>query len=294
MHRPSYHVTDHASEFGGPMMKEKTRLNDPNKLLNLAEEALNRGEPEAAIEYGERVLAAMPEHPGALFLCGEAHRELRNCEDSESYFRRVLRVDQQHSASWSALGAVLFDQLRLEDAHNALLRAIRIDPSNPESYFWRGMLRERAENFSGARRDFRRAHHMDPDGFPLPLRLDDATVEAVVEEAVRAMHPSIQAYLQQVAIVLEEVPDEETLRQWDPPAPPGDILGYFSGSSLMERSIENPWSNLPSAIVLFRRNLERIAHDRKHLIEELRITVLHEVGHFLGLDEDDLEARGLD
>lgn len=275
-------------------MKYKARENDAEQLLDLAEEALDRGEPEAAIEYGERVLAAHPEHPGALFLCGEAHRDLRNHDEAEAYFRRSLRVDPQHSPSWSGLGAVLFDQLRLEEAHNALLRAIRIDPLNPESYFWRGMLRERAEDLAGARRDFRRAHRIDPEGFPMPLRLDDATVEAVVEEAVRAMHPSIQAYLQQVAILLEEVPDEETLRQWDPPAPPGDILGYFSGSSLLERSIENPWSNLPSAIVLFRRNLERIAHDRERLIEELRITVLHEVGHFLGLDEDDLAARGLD
>jgi predicted Zn-dependent protease with MMP-like domain len=63
---------------------------------------------------------------------------------------------------------------------------------------------------------------------------------------------------------------------------------------LTERTTDNAWSNLPSAIVLYRRNLERIAWDRQRLVEELRITVFHEIGHFLGLDEDDLEARGLD
>ena len=42
------------------------------------------------------------------------------------------------------------------------------------------------------------------------------------------------------------------------------------------------------------RNLARRSADREELIEQLRITLFHEVGHFLGLDEDDLEARGLE
>ena len=64
--------------------------------------------------------------------------------------------------------------------------------------------------------------------------------------------------------------------------------------SLQERSLENPWSNLPGAIVLFRRNLSRYARNREELLDELRVTIFHEVGHFLGLDEEDLEKRGLD
>ena len=135
---------------------------------------------------------------------------------------------------------------------------------------------------------------LDPIQFPPPLTLDDAMVEAVVEEALLALHPSIRSYLQNVAILLEDVPAEDLCFQYHPPAPPSEILGYFAGVSLRDRSIDNPWSTLPSAIVLFRKNLERIAWDRERMIDELRITVFHEVGHFLGLDEADLEARGLD
>jgi predicted Zn-dependent protease with MMP-like domain len=147
---------------------------------------------------------------------------------------------------------------------------------------------------AGADRDLHRAHRLDPQTFPKMVHVDDATVEAIVDEAVRAMHPSIREYLKQVALVLDEVPDEEILRQWDPPMPPGEIVGYFSGYSLVERSGDNPWSALPSSIVLFRRNLGRLASDPDRVVEELRVTVLHEVGHFLGLDEQDLEDRGLD
>jgi predicted Zn-dependent protease with MMP-like domain len=275
-------------------MKTDERVVDIEHALDLAEEALDRGEAEVALEYCQRVLDVAGEHAGALFVAGEAHRDLRELPEAEELYRRAVRAAPQHSPNWSALGASLFDQVRFEEARSAFSRAIRLDPFNPESYYWRGMLRERHENFAGARRDFRRANRLDPEAYPMPLHLDDATVEAVVEEAVRAMHPSIREYLKQVAILLEEVPEEEVLHQFDPPAAPGEILGYFSGISMRDRSMDNPWSNLPSAIVLFRRNLERIAGDRERLIDELRITVLHEVGHFLGLDEDDLEERGLD
>ena len=47
-------------------------------------------------------------------------------------------------------------------------------------------------------------------------------------------------------------------------------------------------------ILLFKKNLERIARDLDHLAEEVRITVLHETAHYFGLEEDDLEKIGLD
>ncbi len=128
----------------------------------------------------------------------------------------------------------------------------------------------------------------------MPVHLDDETIESVVTEALAELHPAIQAYLANVPIVLEEVPDAELCEQWDPPMPPAGILGYFSGATMGDQTGVDSWSALPATIVLFRRNLERAATDRESLIDELRITVFHEVGHYLGLDEDDLEKRGLE
>ena len=112
--------------------------------------------------------------------------------------------------------------------------------------------------------------------------------------ALQALHPTLREYLRDVPILLEEFPSDEILQHYDPPAYPTELLGYFSGHSLMKRSLEDPWSGVPGAIVLFRRNLQRYAQDHEHLLEELRITLFHEVGHFLGLSEQDLEERGLD
>jgi predicted Zn-dependent protease with MMP-like domain len=60
------------------------------------------------------------------------------------------------------------------------------------------------------------------------------------------------------------------------------------------RGSADPWTHLPSSIVLFQRNLERFARSRDELAEEIAVTLVHEVGHFLGLDEDELYERGLD
>jgi predicted Zn-dependent protease with MMP-like domain len=270
-------------------------LDDPvEALLDQAEHALDEGDAEAALELCRQVLAQQPNHPGALFVAADAERTLGDLERAELGYRSVTQLTTDHSPAWSGLAAVLFDQLRFDEARVATLRALRVDHTNPEANHVRGMLRERRGDLRGAYRDFVRASRSDPVGYPLPETLTDAMIAAVVEEAKRDLHPSIRTYLDQVAFVVEEVPSEDLCREFDPPALPGELLGFFSGAALSDRSTEDPWAQLPSTIVLFRRNLERLARDREHLIEELRVTVLHEVGHFLGLDEEDLEARGLD
>lgn len=263
-------------------------------LLDLAEQALDQGDVEQALELCREVLEGDPRHAGALFVAADAERSLGDLERAEVAYRAVTQVAPDHSAAWSGLAAVQFDQLRFDEARASVLRALRSDVRNGEAYFVRAMLRERRGDLAGGCRDYLRAARADPDGYPRPETLTDAMITAVVEEAKQDLHPSIRTYLEQVAFVVEEVPGEDLCREFDPPALPGEILGFFSGSALSDRAGDDPWSVLPSTIVLFRKNLERIAWDRQHLVEELKITVLHEVGHFLGLDEDDLEARGLD
>ncbi len=264
------------------------------RLLDLADESLERGDPLTALALCQQILETEPAHAGALFLLAAALRTLDDSGNAEAYYRRVLALTPEHSPAWSAIAWIQFEQLRFGEARNAINRALRLDPTNAEAYYVRAMLRERRLEHESALRDYTRAHRHGLEAFPMPVRLDDASVAAIVEEALSVLHPSIQEYLLQVAILLEDVPAEELLREYEPPAPPAEILGYFAGVSLAERSIEDPWSNLPSAIVLFRCNLQRIASDPERMVEELRVTVFHEVGHFLGLNEDDLKARGLD
>lgn len=263
-------------------------------FLDHAEMALDNGDPEAALESCQEALSREPKHPEALFLLAESHRDMGNLDQAVDGYRRAVLADPRYSEAWSALGIVYLVQMQWEEARRALNRAIREYIGNAEAWYGRAILRERRGDMAGADRDLARACRIDSLSFPFPSPLGDDEVERVVEEAISGLHPTLKSYLSNVAILLEEVPSDELLEQYSPPVPPGELLGYFNGYSLTERSVENPWSNLPSAIVLFRRNLQRHATDRETLIEELQTTLYHEVGHFLGLNEDDLKERGLE
>jgi predicted Zn-dependent protease with MMP-like domain len=265
-----------------------------DELLDRAEAKLDAGDSAFAIRACERVLAAHPGHPGAGFLLGDALRARGDVARAEAAYRGALRGAPDHAPSWCALGALYFDTLRFAEARDAAARALQHGPDLPDAWFLLGLLRERTADFTGADRALQRANFLDPHTFPRPVPLDDATVEAVVQDALLALHPSIRAWLANVPIVLEEVPDEATCRSFDPPMPPADIVGCFSGPTIPLHGASDPWAILPASIALFRRNLMRLAHDRGTLVDEVRVTVLHEIGHYLGLDEADLEARGLD
>ena len=88
--------------------------------------------------------------------------------------------------------------------------------------------------------------------------------------------------------MLEDLPSDQVLSSYEPPASPTGLVGYFSGYTQMERSPEVPWSNLPSALVIFRRNVERVAHTRAEAVEHLRQTFNHEVGELLGVGHEEL------
>ena len=98
------------------------------------------------------------------------------------------------------------------------------------------------------------------------------TFEDTVRRALDTLPPEIAARMENVAVVVEdENPD-------DP-----DIFGLFS---------EEPY--LPAQITIYRLPLEESFPDPHELQEEIRITVLHEVGHYFGMDEHQIADLGYD
>ena len=257
-------------------------------LLEFVEEALDHGDPNTALHLCYQLLEIAPNHTEALYLVGEAFRGLRELSEAEHRYRKVIAINPKHSRSWSALAAVLLDQLRCNEAQTSIARAIRLDPLNPEATYVRALLRERRGDYWGAERDFIRCTAINAEAYPRPVRLSDETIEAWVQEAVAQLSPTLVVYLSQITVLLDDLPTVDICSRYEPMAPPAEILGYFSGSSFHEKTLESPWSNLPTAIVLFRRNIERLAGDKERTIEELRLTLSHEVRHFLGFEEIDL------
>jgi len=67
------------------------------------------------------------------------------------------------------------------------------------------------------------------------------------------------------------------------------LLGIYLGVPLTERTLEAPYQ-MPDQIILFQGPLEDFCETQEELIEEIRVTVVHEVAHFFGLDEDEIVA----
>ncbi|HET6414505.1 MAG TPA: metallopeptidase family protein [Anaeromyxobacter sp.] len=190
-------------------------------------------------------------------------------------------------------GLALYELCRFEEAEAALAAAEAADRDDASTVHALGLLAERRGDLDLARRFFKRARRLAPEDFPRPPGLSNEAFEAAVEDALLELPEGVRRYLANVAISVEDLPNDEDLLAADPPLSPG-ILGLFRGAPYGRKASMDPWSHFPSAIVLYQRNLERYARSRDEVVEEIRRTLVHEVGHFLGLDEDELYERGLE
>jgi predicted Zn-dependent protease with MMP-like domain len=190
-------------------------------------------------------------------------------------------------------GLALHDLCRFDEAQAALATAEAGAPDDPWIVHTLGLVAERRGQSKEAERRFSRARSLAPAEFPRPVSLSQAEFEATVEAALAELPEQVRRYLANVAITVEDLPSDADLLAAEPPLSPG-ILGLFRGAPYGQKVSMNPWDHFPSGIVLFQKNLERFARSREELAQEIRITLVHEVGHFLGLDEDELYERGLE
>lgn len=115
-----------------------------------------------------------------------------------------------------------------------------------------------------------------------------ATAESVVTRTVRALPPELRRHAESLPVCFEAVPNEATVADGIDP----DTLGLFVGPEYAE--VETALVDVPSQIILYLENLWDFCEGDEDLFRgEVRTTFLHELGHYLGLDEADLERRGL-
>ncbi len=110
----------------------------------------------------------------------------------------------------------------------------------------------------------------------------------LVERSLEGLPPELSALLENVAIVVDEWPDYSTPLVAEDPE--DTLYGLYEGVPLTERG----WGYsgvLPDKITIFRGPLER-DFEPNELEEQVRITVVHEIAHYFGFDEDRLEELG--
>ena len=118
-----------------------------------------------------------------------------------------------------------------------------------------------------------------------PSRLSPREFDQLVEQALAAVPERFRKYLDNVVIVVEEEPMDEDYDETDTPDE-DELFGIFRGAPYFER--DRSVSELPAQIALFRGPILRSCETRGEAVREIRDTVVHELGHLLGLDDEEM------
>ncbi|MDX9821900.1 MAG: metallopeptidase family protein [Syntrophales bacterium] len=122
------------------------------------------------------------------------------------------------------------------------------------------------------------------------MRLRTNEFDRAVDRAVRRIPEEIRSHLENVVITVLARPTRDMLE--DVGAPPGEtLLGLYQGAALTERSFFDP-VEYPDTIFVFQEPLEEMCETLEELEKEIEITVVHEVAHFLGIEEERLAELG--
>ncbi len=297
----------------GEVLWDDNRAEDALRQFELAMEAdpkfvvswLNRaellieelGEFDHAIAQCDRLLAGEGDSPHldhaseaeVYYLKAKALFYLENLEGALFLVRRAVRTLPEFGLYRGFEGQVLFELGHFEDARRQLEYAVRLDPDSGYVHYHLGLVAERLGDDEQARQAFRQANALDPDHYPLPVASNEADFEKVVEEAIANLPRSILEYVESVPVLVRDFPDADLLKN-ERVSP--QLLGIFIGVPSTEQEPSQQVTD-PNRIFLFRRNLEKVCRTHAELVEQIAITVKHEIGHYLGFDEEDMKRLGL-
>ena len=111
--------------------------------------------------------------------------------------------------------------------------------------------------------------------------MDVRDFEEAVGDALDEVPTELMALLDNVVFLVED----------EPPAEDPDLLGVYDGTPLTDRG--DGWAGaLPDRITIFRGPLTRMCGDREELLDEIAVTVVHEIAHHFGIDDARLHALG--
>ena len=126
----------------------------------------------------------------------------------------------------------------------------------------------------------------------MPCHVSKAEFARYVEQALAELPEPFASALEEVPVQIERRPSRRMLRSLGMDEDEL-LMGLYQGASMLDRvEVEGRGSPAPNHILIFQEDIELASDNPKQLVEEIRTTVLHELGHHFGMDEDDLDQIG--
>jgi len=261
-----------------------------------------RERDELALVYSERGLAlAQEQHDDELagqfaLLSAMAFNDLGQAKEAVDRADLTLAKKPSDPEARYEKAVALFELCRFAEAKTAFTAMLGDPQRAAHSHHHLGLLLEREGKWKQAERHFAEATQLNPVDFPAPPQLTVEAFKAELERAVAALPGDMQKDLKGVPVTAEELPEDDDLLSGDPPLSPA-ILGLFRGPPLSEPCVPEPGAKPGDpcrSVALYRLNLMRAVKTHDELLEQIRVTLLHEVGHLRGEDDFELAARGLE
>ena len=248
-------------------------------------------DPVGAMELCERALEVADEEDeylDALLLKAEIHISEEEEDDARKTLADLPPSDYPEPVFHLRAGQAWLDLGDLDRAEKELGRAIAQDDGFADAHYALGLVhaeRGRNERMIEA---FVRVRELELAESPAPWAIPRERFAALAENAHAELPERVRELLANVPILVEDYPSRGLVDDGQDPR----MMGFFAGVPHPEATSVGGPPHLDH-VILYQRNIERIGHTPEEVAEEIRVTLIHETGHFLGLSEDELEAMGL-
>lgn len=237
---------------------------------------------ELALEFGRESAIAFND-------IGQSADALERAEWVLSKKKGDPRADYERAVA-------LFELCRFAEAKKAFQGILADKERAAHAHHHLGLLLEREGRQREADAHFAKAEALAPDSFPPPVLLAPAEFKAELQRLIDGLPEDMKRDLTGVPVEVEDLPREDDLVGDEPPLSP-TIVGLFRGPPLTESCEGDAGAKAGEpcrSVVLYRKNLARAVKSRDELLDQVRVTLLHEIGHLRGEDDYGLAARGLE
>ena len=218
----------------------------------------------------------------------QALNDLGRSDEALERIDAALRIAPGRGDALHEKGVALFDLSRFAEAKSAFQKALGIQPDDAYTHQMLGLTLEQLAD-PGADAELDRAVKLAPTELTAPVLISKAEFQREIDAVIATLALERRTHVKRIKIDIEDLPLPDDLKAVQPPFPP-TILGLYRGPVGRAPAPDDE----PSSIVLYRKNLARAVKTRTELTEQIRDTLLHEIGHLEGLDEDDLRRRGME